>query len=173
MYTGTYTQALSNEAEAETGQPAEVEQGAKANTLSEVAEDMENDQIMASLRLYIFSNIYLMTGLKKVAFQNLTSYLTAVDKIESPESQRAVIAMLHVAFSNIQPGDELLGWLAHFASWNLDKLLRQSLFNALLLEVPALSLLMMTSLRPAVSTPWCTRKAKRAPLQLHVPQEGQ
>ncbi|KAH8427578.1 uncharacterized protein LDX57_005292 [Aspergillus melleus] len=155
--------------EAKTGQPPETEQGVKPSNLSELAEEMKSDPIITHLRLYTFSDLYLMTDLNNLAYNKLTHHLANVDRTtKRVETQRAIIAMLHLAFSKIKPGDKLLNWLAHFASWNLEVLLSQTLFNDLLVDVPALGSLMMTSLNPATSSPWGSRKAKRVKLHQDV-----
>ncbi|KAI9042489.1 BTB/POZ domain-containing protein [Aspergillus affinis] len=161
MYTGTYTEPVHHVAEAVVGQPPGMEQEVNPNSLNDLADETKSHPIIAHLQLYIFSDLYLMAGLKQTAFQKLTGQLTLMDKAKNVETQRAVIAMLHLAFSKINPDDELLGWLAHFASWNLLGLLPRPLFHDLLVKVPALGSLMMYSLYPAKFTPWSSRKVNR------------
>ncbi|KAK1143320.1 hypothetical protein N8T08_006847 [Aspergillus melleus] len=169
MYTGSYTMAAHMPLEARTGQPVGTEQGVNPSNLSELAEEMKSDPIIAHLRLYTFSDLYLMTDLNILAYNRLAHHLANVDRTtKRGETQRAIIAMLHLAFSKIKPGDKFLNWLAHFASWNLEVLLSQTLFNDLLADVPALGSLMMTSLSPATSSPWGSRKAKRVKLHQGV-----
>lgn len=147
------------------GKPVMIGDRKKAETatnLSELVEAMKSHRLIVLLRLYIFGDLYLINGLKEAAFDSLRKYLRVrwlfhkhkSDQGVPSEMHLPVIALLYLAFSKVRSDDELLTWLAQFASCNLNPLREQPFFNDLLDEAPWLSSFMMASLRPASSPPW-------------------
>lgn len=123
-------------------------------------EDKPNIQahtLLCHLRVYIFSDVYLVSGLKKLAFDRFTAILADMGKPKNIDEQLAVIDCLSLAFSSIPLHDELPGWLAHYAAWCVDKLRLQGKFHDLLQSLPALSSRMMETLIPAHDAPWNTK----------------
>ncbi|PLB55646.1 hypothetical protein P170DRAFT_422176 [Aspergillus steynii IBT 23096] len=153
MYSGNYPLLSKQELGADARQDSmDTRQEEKANNLSELAEEMKNHPVMTHLQLYIFGEVYLIPDLKQAAHEELTRWCSCIVQGLSPP--QALIALLHMAFSNIKPDDRLLHWFAHFSSWRLDVLRQQPLFNDLLLEHPVLGSLMMASVRPASDYPY-------------------
>ncbi|KAJ5578409.1 uncharacterized protein N7459_007373 [Penicillium hispanicum] len=127
---------------------------------SEHLEDIKVPQahtLLSHLRVYVFSEVYLVSGLKQLSFQKFTAVLMDMGKPKDLDEQLAVIDRLALAFSRLPLHDKLLEWLAQYAAWCLDKLRVQSQFHNLLKSLPAISSRMMEKLNPANEAPWDTK----------------
>ncbi|GKZ98244.1 hypothetical protein AnigIFM59636_002477 [Aspergillus niger] len=130
------------------------------NTTPETNFTSENHPLLIHIRLYIFSETYLVPDLQQLAYEKLTACLTDLDKPNSLDTQLAVIDALRLSFPRLPQHDKLLDWLAQYAAYCLDKLRVQGPFHNLLKEFPTLSSRMILSLGPASSPPWRTTQPK-------------
>lgn len=120
----------------------------------------ENHPLLSHIRLYIFSSIYMIPDLQKMAFDRVTATFSDINALTALDTQLATIAALRVAFRKLLPNDELLGWLAQYAAYNLCHLRVQRDFHDLLQEAPNLASRMMLSVNPAQSPPWMMQPPK-------------
>lgn len=130
------------------------------NTTPETDSTSENHPLLVHIRLYIFSETYLVPDLQQLAYEKLTACLTDLDKPNSLDTQLAVIDALRLSFPRLPQHDKLLDWLAQYAAYCLDKLRVQGPFHNLLKEFPTLSSRMILSLGPASTPPWRTTQPK-------------
>jgi hypothetical protein len=86
---------------------ADASSEAAANVSESTDVELDSHPLLAHLRLYIFSDVYLGSELK----------------------QLAVISVMRVASLKIQPSDSLLDWLAHYAAYTVDQLSSSALFS--------------------------------------------
>jgi hypothetical protein len=121
-------------------------------TTSDVKPDKH--PLLAHIRLYIFAGVYLIGGLKQHAFEKMKACLQNLDKENEFGMPLIAIAMLRKAFSEVSPEDDLLDWLARYASFRLVRLRAQPSFNDLLRAEPGLGARMMKWLSPASEPPW-------------------
>ncbi|KAF3389505.1 hypothetical protein F1880_003896 [Penicillium rolfsii] len=131
----------------------------KVRTFSEItpSSSMDGSQahtLLSHLRVYIFSDIYLVPALKDLAFEKFTAVLKSMGKPQSMTEQLAVIDCLALTFSKVPVHDKLPEWLAQHASWCVEELRLQSKFHDLLQRLPGIGSRMMGSLRPAQHPPW-------------------
>lgn len=133
---------------------SEVGNDFSAKKMTKADVEMDNHPLLTHLRLYIFGDIYLVENLKQSAFGKLTACLRSLDVPDDLGSQLAVIAMLRLASSELPLDNDLLDWLAQYASYNLDKLRLQSSFHDLLRTQPGLGSCMIRTLRAASGPPW-------------------
>ncbi|RHZ62802.1 BTB/POZ domain-containing protein [Aspergillus thermomutatus] len=133
---------------------------AAANVSESMDVDLDNHPLLAHLRLYIFSDAYLIWELKQLAYEKLTACFVDINRPETLDQQRAVIAVLRVAFLKIPLNDSLLDWLAHYAAYSVNQLRLQPSFHDLLEAAPALCSRMMNTLRPASDAPWQSQTPK-------------
>ncbi|GMF81807.1 unnamed protein product [Aspergillus oryzae] len=131
-----------------------------ANTTPETDFTSENHPLLVHIRLYIFSETYLIPDLQQLAYEKVTACLTDLDIPNSLDTQLAVIDALRLSFYRLPQHDNLLDWLAQYAAYCLDKLRVQGPFHDLLREFPTLSSRMILSLGPASSPPWRTAQPK-------------
>ena len=115
---------------------------------------IENHPLLAHVQLYIFSDAYGISQLKRLAFDKLTACFVDIGNPETLDVQLAVIAVLCLAFRKLLLNDELRDWLAEYASYRISWLRDQPSFHDLLQGVPSLGSHMMMSLKPASSPPW-------------------
>ncbi|PYH43038.1 BTB/POZ domain-containing protein [Aspergillus saccharolyticus JOP 1030-1] len=120
----------------------------------------ENHPLLVHVRLYIFSHIYIIPELQKLAYEKATACFADLDKPDGLDRQLAVIDALRLSFSRLSHEDTLLDWLAQYAAYSIDKLRLQGSFHDLLKDFPALSSRMMISLSPAQSPPWRSTQQK-------------
>jgi hypothetical protein len=120
------------------------------STLS-CSSDSPQAHPLRHLRVYIFSNIYMIPGL---AFEKLTTVLKLMGKPQCMTEQLAIIDCLELAFSKVPVFDMLPRWLAQHAFWCMEELRLQSRFHDLLRRLPGIGSRMMDSLRPAQLPPW-------------------
>jgi hypothetical protein len=131
------------------------ESSAAAANVSECTDvELDNHPLLAHLRLYIFSDVYLISELKQLAYEKLTACFVDINRPQTLDQQRAVITVLRAAFLKIQPNDDLLDWLAHYASYSVGQLRLQPSFHDLLEAAPSLSSRMMNTLTPPGYPPW-------------------
>jgi hypothetical protein len=124
--------------------------------------------LLGHLRLYKFSEIYLVPQLNELAFSKFTAVLVEMGKPKNLQEQLVVIDCLSLAFSELLLGDELQQWLARYAAWSLESLRHQTEFQDLLQTSPALSSRMMDMLIPVSEPPWSTKfKAPKSNVPLH------
>ncbi|KAI2746739.1 hypothetical protein DTO013E5_50 [Penicillium roqueforti] len=116
--------------------------------------------MLCHLRVYIFSDTYLVDDLKNLAFEKFTTVVKDVGAPKNLSEQLAVIDCLSLAFSTLPPHDKLLEWLARYAAWCLSSLRLQENFHKLLQRNPALSYRMMETLNPANEAPWNIKLSK-------------
>lgn len=124
------------------------------------SEALQAHTLLGHLRLYKFSEVYLVPQLKELAFGKFTAVLREMGKPRNLYEQLAVIDCLSLAFSELPLlplHDKLLEWLARYAAWSLDMLRLQRKFHNLLQTSPALSSRMMDTLIPASEAPWSTK----------------
>ncbi|KAB8213028.1 hypothetical protein BDV33DRAFT_197134 [Aspergillus novoparasiticus] len=107
-----------------------------ANTTPETDFTSENHPLLVHIRLYIFSETYLIPDLHQLAYEKVTACLTDLDIPNSLDTQLA------------------------YAAYCLDKLRVQGPFHDLLREFPTLSSRMILSLGPASSPLWRTAQPK-------------
>lgn len=110
--------------------------------------------LLYHLRVYVFSDTYLVAELKDLAFQKFTTAVKQLGQPKNIDEQLAIINCLSLAFTTLPPPDLLLAWLAQFAAWSLDILRLESKFLELLQDCPSLGCRMMDYLRPANDAPW-------------------
>lgn len=110
--------------------------------------------LLCHLRVYIFSDTYLVDGLKNLAFEKFTTVVKDVGSPKNLNEQLAVIDCLSLAFSTLPSRDDLVEWLARYAAWCLSSLRSQEKFHELLQKIPALSYRMLGMLNPADAPPW-------------------
>ncbi|CDM38414.1 BTB/POZ fold [Penicillium roqueforti FM164] len=146
--------------------PMEVNQRSRPRSEpSGPAKPSEDDHLQAHtllchLRVYIFSDTYLVDDLKNVAFEKFTTVVKDVGNPQNLNEQLAIIDCLLLAFSTLPPHDKLLEWLARYAAWCLSSLRLQVKFHELLQKIPALSYRMMETLSPAKEPPWNIKLSK-------------
>lgn len=116
----------------------------------------ENHPLLVHIRLYMFSETYLVPDLQQLAYEKVAACLTDLDKPKSLDTTLVVIDALRLSFPRLPQHDRLLDWLLRYAAYCLDKLREQGPFHDLLEEFPTLSSRMMMSLGPASSPPWRT-----------------
>lgn len=134
--------------EPDDGEPAASEE----ITTSDVKPDKH--PLLAHVRLYIFGGAYLIGGLKQHAFEKMKACLQNLDENNEFGMPLIAIAMMRKAFSEVSPEDDLLDWLARYASFRLDRLRAQSSFNDLLRAEPGLGARMVGLLSPRLEPPW-------------------
>ncbi|KAF7119126.1 hypothetical protein CNMCM5793_008866 [Aspergillus hiratsukae] len=127
---------------------------AAASVSESMYVELDNHPFLVHLRLYIFSDVYLIMELKQLAYERLTACFMDINRPQTLDQQRAVVAVLRVAFFKIQPNDSLLDWLAHYAAYSANQLQIQPSFHDLLKASPALCSRMMNTLNPASYAPW-------------------
>ncbi|PKX92972.1 BTB/POZ domain-containing protein [Aspergillus novofumigatus IBT 16806] len=127
---------------------------AAANVSESTDVELDNHPLLAHLRLYIFSDVYLISELKQLAYEKLTACFADINRPQTLDQQRAVIASLRVAFLKIPLNDSLVDWLAHYAAYSVNQLRLQPSFHDLLEAAPALCSRMMNTLTPASAAPW-------------------
>lgn len=110
--------------------------------------------LLRHLRVYIFSDTYLVPELKNLAFGKLTAVVRDMGKPNNLDEQLAVIDCLSLAFSKLPQHDTLPGWMAQYAAWCLSNLRLQQKFHELLQQSPILCYRMMDTLNPASDAPW-------------------
>lgn len=115
---------------------------------------IENHPLLAHVQLYIFSDTYGISQLKRLAFDKLTACFVAIGNPATLDVQLAVIAVLRLAFRKLHLNDELRDWLAEYASYRISQLRTQPSFHNLLQAIPCLGSHMMLSLNSASSPPW-------------------
>jgi hypothetical protein len=96
---------------------------AAANVSESTDVELDNHPLLAHLRLYIFSDVYLISELKQLAYEKLTACFVDINRPQTLDRQRAVIDVLRVAFLKVPLNDSLLaGWpiMRHTASINFD-----------------------------------------------------
>lgn len=120
--------------------------------------------LLCHLRVYVFADTYLVSGLKTLAFEKLTTALIEMGQPSTLNEQLAVVDCLKEAFSRVPARDDLLEWLSRYAAWSLGTLRQVSQFHDVLKDRPALGSCMMETLNPATEAP---RKAKAR--KVHVP----
>ncbi|RDK41717.1 hypothetical protein M752DRAFT_253087 [Aspergillus phoenicis ATCC 13157] len=130
------------------------------NTTPETDLTSENHPLLVHIRLYIFSETYIVPDLQQLAYKKVTACITDLDKPNSLDTQLAVIDALQFSFLGLPPHDKLLDWLAQYAAYCLEKLRVQGPFHDLLKEFPTLSSRMILSPGPASSPPWRTTQPK-------------
>lgn len=116
--------------------------------------------LLCHLRVYIFADTYLVSGLKNLAFEKLTAGLIEMGQPSTLNEQLAVVDCLKEAFTRVPAPDDLLDWLARYAAWSLDKLRQVTQFHDVLKERPALGSCMMGTLNPATESPWKAKARK-------------
>ncbi|EAW25302.1 BTB/POZ domain-containing protein [Aspergillus fischeri NRRL 181] len=137
---------------------------AAANVSESTDVELDNHPLLAHLRLYIFSDAYLIAELKQLAYEKLTACFVDINRPQTLDQQRAIIASLRVAFLKIPLNDSLLDWLAHYAAYSVNQLRLQPSFHDLLEAAPALCSRMMNTLCPASTAPWqCQTPKHRFP----------
>jgi hypothetical protein len=127
---------------------------AAANVSESTDVELDNHPLLAHLRLYIFSDVYLISELKQLAYEKLTACFVDINRPQTLDRQRAVIDVLRVAFLKVPLNDSLLDWLAHYAAYSVNQLRLQPSFHDLLEAAPALCSRMMNTLEPATCAPW-------------------
>ncbi|KAJ5161351.1 hypothetical protein N7492_006743 [Penicillium capsulatum] len=90
--------------------------------------------LLCHLRVYIFSDTYLVPELNNLAFGKFTAVLRDMGKPNNLDEQLAVIDCLSLAFSKLPQHDTLPGWMAQYAAWCLSNLRLQQNFHELQLE---------------------------------------
>ncbi|KAK1143169.1 hypothetical protein N8T08_007055 [Aspergillus melleus] len=120
----------------------------------------ENHPLLIHIRLYIFSQIYFIPDLPKLAYEKTTACFADLDKPDGLDKQLAVVDALRLSFSRLSHNDTLLDWLAQYTAYSVDKLRLQGSFHDLLKDFPALSSRMMNSLSPAQTPPWRSPQQK-------------
>ncbi|RAL06617.1 BTB/POZ domain-containing protein [Aspergillus homomorphus CBS 101889] len=120
----------------------------------------ENHPLLVHIRLYIFSHLYIIPELQKLAYEKVTACFADLDKPDGLDKQLAVIDALRLCLSKLSQNDTLLDWLAQYAAYSIDKLRLQGSFHDLLKDFPSLSSRMMISLNPAQSPPWRSTQQK-------------
>ncbi|KAJ5176636.1 uncharacterized protein N7482_002513 [Penicillium canariense] len=166
-YRGDYTEMML--APIEVPQPKQLKDSAELPNPELTGNEnkaLQAHTLLCHLRLYIFSDVYFVSGLKELAFEKFTAALENMGKPRNLNEQLAVIDCLSLAFSRVPLHDKLIEWLAQYAAWCLDKLRLQSQFHDLLQRVPALSSRMMDTVNPANEAPWNTTASSR---NYHVP----
>lgn len=138
---------------------SEASDGRVLETKSEEVET-DNHPLFTHLRLYIFGNVYLVEDLKQIAFEKLTACLRSLENPDDLDLQLAIIDMLRLAFNELPLNDDLLDWLAQYASYNLDHLRLQTSFHDLLRTRPGLGSCMVRTLRAASEPPWRSESRK-------------
>lgn len=123
-------------------------------TLSSSVDSSQAHILLCHLRVYIFSDIYMVQGLKDLAFEKFEAVLKSMGKPQSMTEQLAIVDCLELTFSKVPLHDKLPGWLAQHASWCMKELRFQSKFHDLLRKLPGIGSRMMDSLRPAQHPPW-------------------
>ncbi|PWY82959.1 hypothetical protein BO70DRAFT_429021 [Aspergillus heteromorphus CBS 117.55] len=117
-----------------------------------------NYLLVTHVRVYIFAQVYLIDELRYLAYCKLTGCLIEMHIPVDSNQQLAVINMLHLAFGKIPANDELLSWLAQYASYYVEQLRQHPCFDLLLRTCPALGASMMNSLQPSLQPPWQSGK---------------
>jgi hypothetical protein len=114
--------------------------------------------LLAYLRLYIFSEVYIIPGLKQHTFDRLTAAIKRMGKLQTPVDCVAVTSLLRLAFTKVplDNSDKLHDWLAHYAAYSLDQLRFHPSFKAILKVTPDLSERMASKLCPTHNPPWTT-----------------
>ncbi|KAL4786149.1 hypothetical protein BJX76DRAFT_133444 [Aspergillus varians] len=165
LYTGDYPILLratqSREGEA-TKEKRDGVQNREANTTTVEKADLtsESHPPLVHVRLYVFSSIYIIPDLQKLAFERTTAYFTDLNKPDSHDKQLTVIAALRISFQRLPTSDPLLDWLAQYAAYSVQQLQLQKEFHDLLREISALGSQMVRFLNPAYSPPWGTEQKK-------------
>jgi len=118
-----------------------------------------NDPLLCHIRVYIFADTYLISGLKSLSYKKLTEQLKIVGKPRNLDSQ-AVIQLLDLAFSNLMGEDDLLDWLGKYAAWCLGELRQQPDFHHI---ASKLAPSIVRYAEPRSSAPWNSEfpKARR------------
>lgn len=128
--------------------PTETAASTKPDSLS------QTHTLLSYLRVYIFSDIYIVPKLKDLAFNKFTAVLKWMSKPETIEKQLAVIDCLELGFSRVPHHDKLLTWMVCYAAWYVEHLRLQSKFHDVLQTLPIIGCRMMNELRPAERAPW-------------------
>lgn len=115
---------------------------------------------LCHLRVYIFSDTYLVSELKDLSFEKFTAVVRDIGRPKNLDEQLAVIDCLSLAFSKLPLHDKLPAWLAQYAAWCLENLRLQTKFHELLQAIPSLSYRMMDTLNPAKEAPWDVKPFK-------------
>ncbi|KAJ5882703.1 uncharacterized protein N7473_011137 [Penicillium subrubescens] len=116
--------------------------------------------LLCHLRVYIFADTYLVSGLRTLAFEKLTAGLIEMGLPGTLNEQLAVVDCLKEAFTRVPARDDLLDWLARYAAWSLDRLRQVTQFHDVLKDRPALGSCMMETLNPATEAPWKAKARK-------------
>ena len=163
-YTGDYPAVIIAIEPVETRKPVETSTNETENTetvkeentvtLAQTDFTSENHPLLAHIHLYIFCSIYLIPDLQDLAFSKMTACFTDLEKPNDLDTQFAVISALRVSFRRLPPHDPLLGWMAQYAAYSIDKLRTQRSFHDLLKCSPILASRMVLLLNPASSPPW-------------------
>ena len=88
--------------------------------------------LLCHLRVYIFSDTYLVTELKDLALEKFTAVVIDMGKPKNLDQQLGVIDCLSLAFSKLPLHDRLPEWLAQNAAWCLGNLCLQTKLHELL-----------------------------------------
>lgn len=152
-------EALHESSSLESESKTPLDDSSKTNIASETPPRSNSDgsqahTLLCHLRVYIFSDIYMVSGLKDLAFEKYMSTLKSMGKPRSMSEQLAIVDCLELTFSKVPLYDKLPGWLAQHASWCLEELRLQSKFHDLLQTLPRIGSRMMDSLKPAHHPPW-------------------
>lgn len=158
-YKGDYTESELTPMEmAEPGQGKSESVGPEPP--SDEQEVLQAHTLLCHIRVYIFSDTYMVPELKDLAFDKFTAAVMDMEKPKTLNEQLAVIDCLSLAFSKLPLHDTLPGWLAQYAAWCLGNLRLQPKFHGLLQRFPALSYRMMDTLNPANEAPWRIKSPK-------------
>jgi hypothetical protein len=108
---------------------ADASSEAAANVSESTDVELDSHPLLAHLRLYIFSDVYLGSELKQLAYERVTACFVGISRPQTLDQQRTVISVMRVASLKIQPSDSLLDWLAHYAAYTVDQLSSSALFS--------------------------------------------
>lgn len=154
-YRGDYTAVSSLSAEkAQLKKKPQVSNTQAAGVNDITTRNELTNTLLYHLKVYVFSDTYLVAELKELAFQKFTTAVKQLGQPKNIDEQLAIINCLSLAFTTLPPPDLLLAWLAQFAAWSLDILRLESKFLELLQDFPSLGCRMMDYLRPADNAPW-------------------
>jgi hypothetical protein len=140
---------------------ADASSEAAANVSESTDVGLDSHPLLGHLRLYIFSDVYLGSELKQLAYERVAARFVGISRPQTLDQQN-VRSSLSCGSppSRFSPATvSWTGWpiMRHTLSINFQV---QPSFHELLEAAPALCSRMMNTLRPAAAAPWQSQSPK-------------